>query len=155
VLGELASLPLLIGSLRGKDLSRFEEEEFQELSADFRIDGGKLLTDNLLLRYAAARAELRGSVGLVDRALDLRGKLELSRELDAELGKAKGAPTVIPIAHVAGTLDAPRVQIDREVLAQLALAYTGTDRVREKLEKKIGPAGTEILDELLRGGEKP
>jgi hypothetical protein len=94
-------------------------------------------------------------VGLVDRALDLRGKLELSREVDAELGKAQGAPTVIPIAHVAGTLDAPRVQIDREVLAQLALRYAGTDRVREKLEKKIGPAGADILDELLRGGEKP
>lgn len=155
VLGELAALPALLAASRGKDLSRFEQESFEELSADFRIDGGKLSTENLLLRYASGLAELRGSVGLVDRALDLRGRLELAREVDAELGKSAGAPTVIPIAHIGGTLDAPRVRIDREVLAQLALTYTGKDRVREKLQKKLGPAGADILDDLLRGGSKP
>lgn len=154
VLGELAALPALVAAAKGKDLSRFDEESFEELSADFRVEGGKLSTENLLLRYAHGLAELRGSVGLLDRALDLRGRLELAREVDAELGKAKGAPTVIPIAHIGGTLDAPRVRIDREVLAQLALTYTANDKLREKLEEKLGPAGADILDDLLRGRGK-
>jgi hypothetical protein len=159
VLGELAALPALVAAAKGRDLSRFEQESFEELSADFRIEGGRLSTENLLLRYADGLAQLRGSVGLVDRALDLRGRLELSREVDAELGKTKGAPTVIPIAHIAGTLDAPRVQLDRETLAQLALTYAGRDRVREKLEEKLGSEGAsaveDILDQVLGGEKKP
>ena len=153
-LGELAALPALIARAKGKDLSRFEEESFEELSADFRVDGGKLSTENLLLRYAHGLASLHGSVGLVDRALDLSGKLELGREVDAELGKTAGKPTVIPITHIGGTLDAPRVKLDREVLAQLALTFAGNDRLRKKLEDKLGPGGADLIDGLLRGGQK-
>jgi hypothetical protein len=153
-LGELAALPAMLAAARGKDLSRFEQESFEELSADFRVDGGRLSTENLLLRYAHGLASLRGSVGLVDRALDLSGKLELGREVDAELGKEAGKPTVIPIAHIGGTLDAPRVKIDRDVLAQLALTYAGNDRLRKKLEEKLGPGGADLIDGLLRGGGK-
>jgi AsmA protein len=149
VLGELAALPLLVAKARGKDLSRFEQEEFEELSADFVVQDGKLSTENLLLRYAHGKAELRGSVGLVDRALDLRGRLELSREVDAELGKTQGEPTVIPIAHIGGTVGAPRVRLDRETLAQVALAYAGKDRVREKLEEKLGKEGASAVDDIL------
>jgi len=156
VLGELSALPMLIANLKGKDLSRFEQEDFEELSADFVVRDGKLSTENLLLRYAHGKAELRGSVGLVDRALDLRGKLELSREVDSELGKTQGAPTVIPIAHIGGTVSAPRVRLDRETLAQVAIAYAGKDRVREKLEERLGKEGAgavgSILDRVLGGG---
>jgi hypothetical protein len=157
VLGELAALPVLVAAAKGKDLTRFESESFEELSADFRIGDGRLSTENLLLRYPHGRAELKGSVGLLDRALDLRGQLELSREIDAELGKTKGQPTVVPIAHIGGTLDAPRVQIDRETLAQLALSYTGKSRVRDKLDEKLGPGGADAVEDLLDkvlGGKK-
>jgi hypothetical protein len=158
VLGELAALPLLVAKVKGKDLSRFEQEEFEELSADFAVQDGKLSTENLLLRYAHGSAQLRGSIGLVDRALDLRGKLELSREVDSELGKVQGDPTVIPLAHIGGTVSSPRVRLDRETLAQLALAYTGRDRVREKLEEKLGKEGAgaveDILDKVLGGSDE-
>jgi hypothetical protein len=149
VLGDLVALPGLIAALRGKDLSRYEQEEFEELSADFRVDGGRVTTDNLVLRYRHGTATLHGSMGLVDRALDLRGRIELSREVDEELGKTRGSPTVIPIAHIRGTLDAPRVRLDRETLAQIALAYTAQDRVREKLEEKLGAGGAEAVEDIL------
>ncbi|MFQ5513531.1 MAG: AsmA-like C-terminal region-containing protein [Myxococcota bacterium] len=151
LLGSLGKLSLEVARSRGRDLSRFEEEEFQLFSADIRIGGGKLSSQNFLLQYDHATAHLHGSIGLVDGALDLAGRVEISEELDAAVaGQPTGAPRVIPIAGIRGTLSRPRVHIDRAVLADLAASYLGHGRMHEKLEEKLGKEGAEAVDDLLQ-----
>ncbi len=156
ILGGLAALPVLLAQLKGRDLSRYEEEEFQRLAADFRLRDGKLLMDNLTLEYRHATAQLHGTVSLSDGALALSGQVVIARELDAELADRKsGREQVIPIAGIKGTVTRPRVQLDRAALASLASIYTGQGKLFEKLEETLGKEGAEalggLLDQILRG----
>ena len=94
VFGSLAALPALALAAKGKDMSKYEEEEFESLTADYTITDGVVKTENLELTYQNAKAFLRGSVGLVDRALDLSGKVVISKSADAQLagaGRREGA----------------------------------------------------------------
>ena len=64
---------------------------------------------------------------------------------------------MIPIAHIGGTLDAPRVELDQKTLAALALAYPGNDKTREKIDKTLGPGASEAVEGVLGdilGGKK-
>jgi hypothetical protein len=159
-LGELAALPLIVGQLRGKDLTAYFEEEFDRASATFRLENHELATDDLTIVQDYTRAELRGRIGLLDRRLALSGRLVIEEELDAELGgESRGRERVIPITSVGGTLDRPKVRLDQQALAELAASYATSGSVREKLEEKIGGEGADAVQDLLeqilrRRGEK-
>jgi len=158
LLGTLAALPGVAAAGGGKDSSRDDDERFERLSADYQIAAGRVSTQNLELAYRNATAFLHGSVGMSDRSLDLAGRIVLTREADAELAGSKRAKErVIPISHITGTLDAPRVELDQKTLAALALAYSGNDKVREKIDKALGPGASEAVEDLLGnllGGKK-
>ena len=158
LLGELVGVGQLVAQLKGKDLSRFEEEEFELLSADFRLAGGYLASENITLVYENATAYLRGRIGLADGALDLSGRVELSEEVEEELGGTPdGRVSVIPIPVIAGTLASPRVRFDRRALAQVAVELGSGGRLRDKLEEKIGKDAADAVQDLLRdilGGKK-
>ena len=147
-LGELAAVPLLVARLKGKDLSRYEEQEFEELSGDFRLQQGVVRTDNLTLRYRYSTARLRGTVRLEDGGLDLSGTLTLAREVDEELG-GTARERVIPIAGIGGTVTEPRVKLDRDALIALTQSYLGQSQLREKLEERVGSEGAEVIEGVL------
>ena len=144
ILGQLVSVGELVAKLEGVDLSRYEEEEFKLLSADFRLANGHLRTENLTLR---------GGIGLEDGALDLSGRIELSKDVDEDLGKSADSRrrTVIPIAAIGGTVSRPRVRLDRRALAQVAVELTTSGRLRNKLEEKLGVEGADAVQDLLEG----
>jgi uncharacterized protein involved in outer membrane biogenesis len=71
VFGSLAAVPALALAAKGKDMSKYEQEEFTYLTATYTITDGRVKTDDLELAYQDATAYLHGTVGLVDRALDL------------------------------------------------------------------------------------
>src|SRR5262249_51165690 len=105
-------------------------------------------------------AELRGRMGLADRALDLQGTLHV----DESLGDAIGvAGRTIPLASVRGTLDDPEVALSREALAGIAAAYAGDPRRREKWEHKLderlgdgrGKDVLQALDKMLEALQEP
>ena len=158
LMGKLAELPGVAAAATGKDLSRYDDERFEHLSADYQIAGGRVSSENLELAYQNATAFLHGSVGMSDRSLDLAGRVVLTREADADLAGARRAKErVIPIAHITGTLDAPRIELDQKTLAALALAYGGNDKTREKLDKALGPGASEAVEDILGnllGGKK-
>ena len=158
LLGSLASLPGVAAAATGKDLSRYDDESFQYLTADYQVANGRVSTENLELAYQNATAYLHGSVGMSDRTLDLAGRVVLAKEADAEIaGEKRAKERVIPIAHITGTLDAPRLELDQKTLAALALAYSGNDKTREKIDKALGPGASEAVEELLGnilGGQK-
>jgi hypothetical protein len=155
-LGQLAALPMLVGQMRGKDLSAYMQNQFEEVSASYTIGDGKLRSDDLLIVQRGARVELAGSIGLVDGALDMRGRLVLRKELDKELGgSGEGSEKVIPITGVGGTITRPRVKIDQRALSQLASSYllegeTGK-QVNQALEERLGKEGSEAVQGLLKG----
>ncbi len=159
ILGDLAALPMLLAQLKGRDLSRYEEEEFERLAADFRLKDAKLLMDNLTLEYRHATAQLHGTIGLPDGELALSGQVVIAREVDAELaGQESARQRVIPITGIRGTVNRPRVRLDRAALAQLAAVYSGQGRLFDKLEEKLGKEGAEavggLLEQLLRGPQQ-
>ncbi len=158
LLGSLSSLPGVTTGAGGVDLSRYDDERFERLTADYTIAGGRVSTENLELAYQNATAYLHGSLGMSDRTLDLAGRIVLAKEADAEIAGAKRAKErVIPIAHITGTLDSPRVELDQKTLAALALAYSGNDKTREKIDKALGPGASEAVEDLLGnilGGKK-
>jgi hypothetical protein len=158
VLGQLSAIPVLVARAKGRDLSRYEEEEFQRLAVRFRLRNARALVDELVLEYRHAVVELRGSVGLVDGDLDLKGKITLSEELDAELaGTDRGAKRVIPIAGVRGTLERPTVVMDRAAIASALSTYATGGVVREALEERLGEDGADAVQDMLEqifGGQK-
>ncbi len=158
VFGELAAVPFVVAALGGKDLSRYEEEEFEELSGDFRLRNGVVRTENLTIRYRHMTAQLWGTVTVPDGALDLAGKVTLSRSASADLaGGSRTKERVIPIAGIGGTVTKPRVKLDQRAILAIGQAYTEQDRVRKKLEEKLGPGGAEAIQDIFNqilGGQK-
>ncbi|MCP4003093.1 MAG: AsmA family protein [bacterium] len=155
LLGPLSEIPVLVAQVKGKDLSRYEQEDFENLSADYTIENGVLHTDNLVLNYRYATANLRGTVGLVDLALDLSGEVVLGDELAEELSGSKPRRRrVIPISSIAGTVDNPRLRLDRVQLTRVAASLAAEDRAREKLNEKLDGRLGRKLEEKLGPGAK-
>ena len=157
VLGSFAAVPALAMAAKGKDMSKYEKEEFSYLTATYTITDGVVRTDDLELAYQDATAYLKGSVGLVDRALDMTGKVVLTKAADSELaGNARAKTRTIPITHIGGTYDNPKLEIDQKTLSAVAGAYLGDEKVLKRLDKKLGPGAGEaiqgVLDGLLGGG---
>jgi hypothetical protein len=160
-LGGAGDAALLAGRLKGgRTLQRFYEDEFQSLGGTLRIARGLARSDDLRLVYRHYIVDLRGSVGLLDQRLDLRGKLTIDEEIDGAIAKQNpsgqqpppGRRRVIPLARVTGTLDSPRVEITDEAVVRFAALYA-TERRREKWEREIDErlgegSGRQVLDAL-------
>jgi hypothetical protein len=155
-LGGLAEVPLLLARLKGRDLSRYEQEEFESLTVDFSVERNALRLEDLVVVYQGGTATLRGTVGLDDGALDLSGAIRFERELADEIGGGSRQAIVLPIAGVGGTLDRPRLQLDSRDVFEAAALWAAEGGVRETLDSVLGPGGGEavegLLDQLLRRG---
>jgi hypothetical protein len=131
------------------------------MGGTLRIGGGLARSDDLRLVYRHYTVDLRGSVGLVDQRLDLRGKLTIDEEIDDAIASEgpsdqqqprPGRSRVIPLARVTGTLDSPRVEITDEAVLRFAALYA-TQKRRDKWERKIDErlgegSGRQVLDAL-------
>ncbi|MAE94092.1 MAG: hypothetical protein CL910_05475 [Deltaproteobacteria bacterium] len=151
---------------KDEKVQRFYEDEFERLGGTLALRGGKAKTDDLRLDYRHYRVDLRGSVGLVDRSLDLTGKLTIFEEIDEALrpgseGEERRDPRsrVIPLAEVGGTIDEPKVTVTSDAALRLGAAAYATEKRRKKWERKLDErlgegAGKDvlgILDAILSG----
>ena len=145
----------------GRDLQRFYGEVFELLSGSLRVEGGRILTRPIELRYRDYVAELQGPIALADLTLDLRGSLTYFESVDAELARVFGArdgytPQRRTLEFVVrGAVSKPRVQLAGNSLAALGAAYAqavGRDELRRQVERaarrglrrgrRPGPAGS-------------
>ncbi len=165
-LGKTGGAALAAGRLSGdKRAERFYEDEFQRAGGTLNLSAGRASTKDLRLDYQHYRVDLRGSVGLIDRALDLTGKLTIFEEIDGIISDESGRPVkrVIPLASVTGTVEEPRVSVTSEAALGFAAAYVADDRRREKWEKKLdkklgegsGKEVLNLLDSILNGTGEP
>ncbi|HZW36749.1 MAG TPA: AsmA-like C-terminal region-containing protein, partial [Candidatus Deferrimicrobiaceae bacterium] len=122
---------------------RAGETTFSDLSADFRIAGGKIRTDKLRIR--SEKMDLSGSAALgFDKTLDYRGALVLSKELsDRARGTAgqflTGSSGRVEIPLMAsGPVTSPSVKVDGEALSR-GLGEKALRRLMEKAPGKQEP----------------
>ncbi|HWN81892.1 MAG TPA: AsmA-like C-terminal region-containing protein, partial [Candidatus Udaeobacter sp.] len=122
------------------------ETPFSALSGAFRVAGGQLTTDNLLLTTSDFSLAAKGRVA-IDKRLGFQGRIvfsdAISRTLREEgsravyLGEDNGR-VAIPVA-VSGTLDRPAFEVDFGAAAGYAVSKTITDRIAEALERRQAP----------------
>jgi hypothetical protein len=108
-----------------------EGREFDLLEGRFALADGSARFRQLSFWHPYLNAHLRGDVGLADGALDLRGELEISEELDAGLGGG-GRRRTLPVRHVSGTLRDPRFDMDRDVLTATFRQYADNLRAEQQ-----------------------
>jgi uncharacterized protein involved in outer membrane biogenesis len=113
------------------------ETPFSDLSASFRVEGGKIRSESL--RLVSDKLGLAGKVAVsFDRTLDFRGVLRLSREMSERVrGKAgtflvgQNGEVEIPLV-MSGPLSSPAVTLDTAALAKGA-----GERLLKGLTEKI------------------
>jgi hypothetical protein len=135
----------LVGSVYDPFTARFDVGTGRVVLAPFEIRAGKVLALSLE----------GGSYGLGDGALDLEISLRAPRRLFRGLDEIPDRVLdllrdeegrVVISAAVRGTVEAPRVVVDRQALERRAKA-NAADEARQKLEEKV----SEGLQRLLGG----
>lgn len=135
----------LVGSVYDPFTARFDVGTGRVVLAPFEIRAGKVLALSLE----------GGSYGLADGALDLEISLRAPRQLFRGLDEIPDRVLdllrdeegrVVISAAVRGTVEAPRVVVDRQALERRA-KVNAADEAKQKLEKKVG----EGLRRLLGG----
>jgi uncharacterized protein involved in outer membrane biogenesis len=113
------------------------ETSFTDLSADFRVAGGKIRSDTL--RIVSEKMSLGGSAAVgFDRTFDFHGRLLLSREMSDRARRATGkfltdssGRVEIPLV-MSGPVTSPAIAIDSEALAR-GLAGKAVRSLTERL----------------------
>lgn len=133
LLKEIASIANLLGVE-----THGEETRFSNLSMDFKIESGKILTDNLSLTMEHLNLTASGNIGL-DKTIDLSANAWLSSGLGSKMPKftqyiferdEKGR-LLVPF-HLAGSLMKPRLRLNTQALK--AQVKRG---IKEEVEKGI------------------
>lgn len=127
----------LIANLMGVETSG-NETKFNNLSMDFKIESGKILTDNLSLTVKDLNLTASGNIGL-DKTLDFSANAWLSSGLGSKMPKFtqyiferdENGRLLVPF-RLAGSLMKPRLTLNTQVLkAQVKREF------KEEVEKGI------------------
>ncbi len=155
----LVGLPGVPATASGARAGGGGETKFSDLSADFRVGGGKIRTDTL--KIVSDKLALTGAAAIgFDKTLDFRGALRLSKELSSRVRGRGGKFLVGPSGQVeiplvmSGPVGSPAVAVDTEALARGAAG-----RLLQGLTEKI-PGAAAIPDNAAPGaagkkGEEP
>ena len=122
VIGSLAALPALALAAKGKDLSNYDDEGFSVPHGDLH-DRRRPRLDREPRARLPERDGVPARLGRHESTARSiwRARSCSPRRRTRELAGAERAKErTIPIAHIGGTLDAPRVELDQKTLAALA-----------------------------------
>ncbi len=146
--GVIHDFPLLTAINRTLRLAQSagNDTRFERLSATLALGRAVAATDDLLLEAGDLRVEAAGRVGF-DGALDLRGRAIVSADRVAgavasvrELARAKNARGEIELPLIiAGTLDAPRFEVDLETAIRQGIGDELKRRLRGLIRRPPAP----------------
>tara|TARA_Y100000590_G_scaffold49560_1_gene52395 strand:- start:4572 stop:6785 length:2214 start_codon:yes stop_codon:yes gene_type:complete len=163
-LGFIGSAVLGISSVseQATDLEKLYGDEFEVLSGSFKIQDGIADTKNLRLVYRDYEVSLVGNIVLQTLALDMQGNISLSGKAQEMISNGEDLvpKRVIPLAHVGGTVEDPKVSVSaKQALAITRTVFSGKLRnLSDKLEEKLGgDSGKKVfkaLEGLLGGGDR-
>lgn len=145
------------------ELNKLYGDKFEVLSGRFSLQDGIANTRDLRLVYQNYEVSLVGDISMETLALDMEGSIALSETVQDALSKPdnQGVPkSVIPLAHVGGTIEDPRVQVSaRQAFRITRKVLAGKVReLSEKLDEKLGGESGkrvfEALESLLGGADR-
>lgn len=149
-IGSVANLASQV--LGGPDLSSFYEDDFREIRGTFDANSGVVRTDDFRIVYRDYTVDLRGTLRLIDLAVDMTGRLTLGEKIDAALGRSgSGAPNTISLARVTGTLDDPNVRVSPEVASAFLMRSGAGGKLQKVIDDKIGKSTGGALGNVLGG----
>ena len=151
---------LLLGG-KSLDLSGMSDDSFEKARVISKVQDGVCVIERARIVESSYAANLVGDIRLADLSLDLRGKVELGQAAAAALGAhAKDGEMVVPVAHIRGTLDDPKVDVSESAVLSLTSQMVSNNvaikTVLGGTDKVLPGAGTLLgsgLDALL-GGKK-
>ena len=157
--GQLTRLTHLLLGDKAPDLSDQTEDAFEKAELISKVDRGVCEIQSAELVETSYSAKLLGNMRLIDLSLDLRGQIQLGEKTSAVLGTSSESGNIaIPIAHIGGTLSAPKVDLSESaVLAlsrQLVSKNVAVKTVLDGTDKVLPGAGSLLgsgLDTLLLG----
>lgn len=136
--------PLVPGALPGGEAGK--ETTFSDLSASFRVEGGKIRTE--ALRIVSDKLGLTGKAAVgFDRTLDFRGSIRLSKEMSKRFRGKAGKFLVGPEGAVEiplflkGSLTSPAASLDTAALAKGAGERLLKDLIEKIPGQKPPPGG--------------
>jgi len=155
----LAGLSGLLPALPGGEGGEQEKKTpFRELSADFRITDGKILSDAIRIDSDRMGLSGRGLLGF-DRTIDFQGVLRLSEALSGRIGRKTGkfltgahGEVEIPLV-LTGPVTGPAIAIDAGTLAK-GLAGGVLRGITEQLRPPEGPAPADNVADGSPGAGK-
>ncbi|MCH2185776.1 hypothetical protein MK280_07885, partial [Myxococcota bacterium] len=102
------------------NLSGMSDDSFEKARLISKVESGVCVIEKARLVESSYAANLVGNIRLEDLSLDLRGKIELGQTAAAALGaRAKDGEIVVPVAHIRGTLDNPKVNVSESAVLSL------------------------------------
>ncbi|MEW6487082.1 MAG: AsmA family protein [Thermodesulfobacteriota bacterium] len=159
--GKILNHPLAQNLAALFQVKELETLNFYSLRADVETAEGVGQVKSLVLSGPNLQATATGTVGLTDRALDLRLAVALPRELAARLVREPNTLAAVTDAQgwsrlplrLRGTVDAPSYGLDAEGLREAAARAVG-GKVERVLEEKVLdklPVGEEEKGQLQEG----
>jgi hypothetical protein len=140
----------------GRDVQRMYDDVFESIGGVVKVAGGYARFDPIRAVYRDYRVDLRGNVRLSDKALDASGQIFFADDKGA--GAMRGQ--TLPISHIVGTLDKPRVELSPQDIAVVVARVSGSavernvDKLIQKIDPKAGASPLEALQNLFRGKKK-
>jgi AsmA protein len=152
------------GTLSGWQENKAEKTDLTQLSAFFRLEGGKASTDNLRLLGPLVRVTGAGNADLAAKTLQFRVEPKLVLSLEGQGGAADpigigvpvvvqgswGAPRIYP--EVAGILENPEAAYAK--LRELGAGLFGMNPGQSGVPTKLPPQSIDALIDRLGGDRK-
>ncbi|MDG2051941.1 MAG: DUF748 domain-containing protein [Myxococcota bacterium] len=151
---------LLLGD-KTPDLTGVTDDSFEKARLISKVENGVCVIEKARIVESSYAANLVGNIRLADLSLDLRGKIELGEAAAAALGaRAKDGEIVVPVAHIRGTLDDPKVDVSESAVLSLSTQLVSNNvaikTVLGGTDKVIPGAGSLLGNGLntLLGGKR-
>jgi uncharacterized protein involved in outer membrane biogenesis len=130
------------GRAGGGEAAGGRDEPFTELGATLTIAGHTASTQNLRFDSKDVSLTAAGTTQLDGSALHLTGLVQLSDELSRQAGRdlvrytQEGGRVTLPVT-IAGSADAPHVQVDVAGVAERALTNAANEELRKAMLKGL------------------
>ncbi|MBL1377239.1 AsmA family protein [Zobellella iuensis] len=132
-----------------------QKTDFSALSADFRIGGGKVTTDNLQMSSPLLRIQGEGETSLLDQSLNVLLNTAIVGSLKGQDGEELTELRNISLpVRISGSYQAPRYALDMQQVFDRYLrdrVDREAERLQQRLDEKLGEELGDKIQQRLPG----
>ncbi|MHA6964105.1 AsmA family protein [Zobellella denitrificans] len=132
-----------------------QKTDFSALTADFRVGGGKVATDNLRMASPLLRIEGQGETSLLDQSLNVLLNTSIVGSLKGQDGEelTELKNITLPV-RISGSYQAPKYSLDMQQVFDRYLrdkVDREAERLQRRLDEKLGEELGDKLQQRLPG----